>query len=668
MSWMHRLYETYENCKSMVGKIEDDNQVPLLPICHTTQKAQIEIVIDEDGNFRRAKVIPKKQARTIIPCTEASGGRTSGEAPHPLCDKLQYVAVDYSKFTGSESYYQAFSEHLSDWSKSQDAHPKVLAIFKYVQRGKVIEDLISCKILHVGVDKMLLKKRRETKKDKETIDVFDLLPGRENKKKDRIENWQADAFVRWIVEKEGEECPKTWEDRTLWNKWIDYYSNKKNQRGLCYVTGEEKPYAEQHPAKLRTDGDKAKIISSNDWGGFTFLGRFTDTKENNTYQTCGIGFDVTQKVHSALRWLISRQGVVFYVKDGVKASPALTIVAWAVSGAQIPKPTDDAFAILGEENLVSDESSVVSTAQELALRLKNKIAGYKAGLGDTSSVVIMGLDSATPGRMAITHYTELTGSDFLERLEHWHESCAWIHDYGVIEQKESKKVKRKYVRFVGAPSPKDIAEAAYGSKVDDKLKKATVERILPCIIEGRQVSRDIVESVVHRASNRVGLENWEWNKTLSIACALYRKLNEKEGYSMDLDENRKTRDYLYGRLLAAADCLESFALSLSEKKRPTNAARLMQRFSDRPCDTWKDIELYLTPYKARLGGRAKKYMDVIDRVMSMFDSPDDFTSNKPLSGEFLLGFHCQREKLKPKKNEPQSIDEESVLDKENENI
>lgn len=93
MSWMQKLYETYNRCESSIGK--PDDQIPLLPICHTTQKAHIEITIDADGNFLGASVVPKKDARTIIPCTESSGGRTSGEAPHPLCDKLQYVAQDY---------------------------------------------------------------------------------------------------------------------------------------------------------------------------------------------------------------------------------------------------------------------------------------------------------------------------------------------------------------------------------------------------------------------------------------------------------------------------------------------------------------------------------------------------------------------------------------------
>ncbi len=94
MSWIEKLHETYENCQSEIGRGEDENRVPLLPICHTTQKAHIQISINTHGEFHRASVVPtQNSARTIIPCTERSGGRTSRpEAPHPLCDKLQYVA------------------------------------------------------------------------------------------------------------------------------------------------------------------------------------------------------------------------------------------------------------------------------------------------------------------------------------------------------------------------------------------------------------------------------------------------------------------------------------------------------------------------------------------------------------------------------------------------
>ena len=105
MSWINKLHETYENCQSMIGVGAEENEVPLLPICHTTQKAQIEIVIDGDGNFKRARVVPKDDSRTIIPCTEESGGRTSGERAHPLCDKLQYIAKDYKGYGGEKRHY-----------------------------------------------------------------------------------------------------------------------------------------------------------------------------------------------------------------------------------------------------------------------------------------------------------------------------------------------------------------------------------------------------------------------------------------------------------------------------------------------------------------------------------------------------------------------------------
>src|SRR3989304_1958354 len=101
MSWIQKLYETYENCQSMIGYSTDENKRPLLPICHMTAQANIEIVIDQEGNFLKGRsrvVTDKNDAATIIPCTEGSGGR-AGKKPecHPLCDRLQYVAGDFEE-------------------------------------------------------------------------------------------------------------------------------------------------------------------------------------------------------------------------------------------------------------------------------------------------------------------------------------------------------------------------------------------------------------------------------------------------------------------------------------------------------------------------------------------------------------------------------------------
>lgn len=616
MSWIEKLYQTYENNTGAIGSLDD--KVPLLPICHSTQNAQITIMLDDAGNFVRAAVVQKGEGRTIIPATEESAGRTSGPTPHPLCDKLQYVAADYSNFGGEKSAcHEPYKDLLNAWISRDSSQWKLKVIAEYVAKGRVIADLVAASVLHAGKDGKLL----DVWPDEQTSpEIFKLFPGGYDNKGNK-KPWQADAFVRWSVEKRGDPQPEVWLDQGLWQSWVEYYGTLKDTRSLCFVTGDEVSLAVQHPAKIRNDGDKAKLISSNDLSGYTFRGRFTSADE-----ACGVGFQVTQKAHSALRWLIARQGR----RDGGQA-----VVAWAVSGADIPDPQADTLSFLFGDEPKDEVPKVGYTAQEVGDALRKKIAGYSASIKASDNVVVLALDSASPGRMAISYYRELTGSEFLVRIEAWHTSCCWLQYFG------------KDRVFYGAPAPRDIAEVAYGRRIDDKLRKATIERLLPCIVDTVPVPRDLVESCVRRASNRNGIEYWEWEKALGIACALYRKQHEKEEYGMALDEERNSRDYLYGRLLALAEHLEHWALNVAGERRPTNAERMMQRFADHPYSTWRTLELGLVPYKTRLGGRAHKILSLIDTVHSKFDPPTDYACDDRLSGEFLLGYHCQRAALKP---------------------
>src|SRR5574344_1662866 len=107
MSWMSDLCQTYDFCQ---GKTGDENYPNvLLPLAHSTQNAQVEIVIDSDGIFKNAYEVNKDDAVTIIPVTENSSTRTSAAiAPHPLEDKLEYLAGDFKQFTGVDNtkHYQ----------------------------------------------------------------------------------------------------------------------------------------------------------------------------------------------------------------------------------------------------------------------------------------------------------------------------------------------------------------------------------------------------------------------------------------------------------------------------------------------------------------------------------------------------------------------------------
>jgi CRISPR-associated protein Csd1 len=165
-----------------------------------------------------------------------------------------------------------------------------------------------------------------------------------------------------------------------------------------------------------------------------------------------------------------------------------------------------------------------------------------------------------------------------------------------------------------------------------------------------------MESAVRRTCNRSAFEKdrngreWEWERNLGIACALFRGFFRERGYDMTLETDRTSRDYLYGRLLAIGERIERVALNVADEKRDTNAARLMQRFADHPASTWRSIELALTPYKTRLRAKRPPFLhkmeERLDEVISAF-TPEDFLDDRKLSGEFLLGYHCERRALRP---------------------
>lgn len=111
---------------------------------------------------------------------------------------------------------------------------------------------------------------------------------------------------------------------------------------------------------------------------------------------------------------------------------------------------------------------------------------------------------------------------------------------------------------------------------------------------------------------------------------------------MSLDIKNCSRDYLYGRLLAVAENIESYALYLAGEKRSTNAERYMQQFADRPYYTWRNLELALRPYQERLKNNGKDTgRQAISEIMELF-ATEDYLNDEKLSGEFLLGYHCQK--------------------------
>jgi len=671
MSWIARLYETYE----AVSNNEQLNE-SLEPYFHKYEQCHIEIIIDGEGNFLRAQLLINKVTygkqsywkgeETLIPITPKSlTGRTSGPAPYPLIEQVQYVAKDYPDFGGSKtSYFKEYYRQLDAWVAFKYSHPKIEAVAKYIAKGTVVRDLVSANILFVFSDEngkgiLITNWSRQGYVDEKT-----------NKKLPKppllhaVNNEQGNAKIRWRVQRPGEPDDKTWSDPDLIRSWIEFQKERNKANGFCQVLGKESFIAKTHPKGIVKNVNDAKLISVPTDGSYlTFQGRFLESN-----QACTLSFEVSQKSHNVLRWLIFRgQGYQAY------SGSEQIFVTWALSGKPVPAPLEDIFELMNEEvtlssvppeKLVSEIDHSIDAGQSFSLQLKKYIKGYSAVIEPSESIVVMGMDAATKGRLGVTYYQKLLASDFFKRLENWHHQFAWPQKHSV-ETVKSPDGKKFTIWSVCSPSPKRIMETAYGDilKSNEKLKKMLLQRLVPCIIECSPFPQDIMLSAVRRVCNRTAKrlpdkfsnyksEQAEWEKHLGVACALFKGFHMRHpdnrlrrNYAMTLEEDRNTRDYLFGRLLAIAERIEEIALHVGGEKRPTTAARLMQRFADRPSSTWRNIELALQPYMQRLQGTRAPFLTnrkkELDAVISAFQA-DDFISDRSLSGEFLLGYHCQR--------------------------
>ncbi|MEG2149361.1 MAG: type I-C CRISPR-associated protein Cas8c/Csd1 [Clostridiales bacterium] len=630
LSWIDELCLIYDKNKDLVGYEETTNAI-LLPIYHSTANAQIEVSIDIHGNFIGGSIIDKDDNITIIPVSMDSASRSSGITPHPLCDKFLYVAGDYENYIPKTKknvlkYYDDYMAQLKMWVDSPYVKPPIKAIYDYLSKKSLIGDLVNIGILKCDENNILLPTPK--------IGTVG----------------QLDSFVRFRVEDDSNIIEtRVWQNKELFQSFIDYNNSCYTKKNLCYITGKSLTCTEKHASKIRNTGDKAKLISANDESGFTYRGRFA-----NKEQVMSVGYEVSEKAHNALKWLISRQG---WHHD------SLNIVSWANNMAPIPSVVGDTVDIWSINDYEDEDEDAVrypQTGSAFAKQLNLAISGYASNLTTASKVIVMTLDAATKGRLSITLYRELNGSQFLENLQKWHLDMAW--HLSKVFNKE-----KKYL--VMAPSPKKIAQAIYGTeqngiiKAKDDIINSTIDRLLPCIIDGRKIPKDLINRAVINGSNPQAYEKkYNWQEVLGIACSLVKKemIENKEDITMALDKSCTDRSYLFGRLLAVADIIESSTFEKDEK-RQTNAKRYMSAFSSNPFKTWKMIEERLQPYLNKMvkgsqdlsktGKRSQEYYtEILNEICDKF-TIDDFASDDKLNGKYLLGFHCQTSDLFNNKGE-----------------
>ena len=617
------------------------------------------IVIDGDGNFINFDKIEKKRKPTrkdpgnslvniTMPASEESLKRTSTAIlPYPVFEEYSYL----KKLPGKSDKYikklYKHCDHVSEYKKKLNADKKTTK--SRIKRWEDYEKKIK-KIASYGkkYDAYVaqLKNFDDSEFTTEQVKAIyqyvlkgtiadDLTNWNKNNPKNQI-NIKDKTNIIFQVQIPNIQQAKAWEDETLFSAWHQYYVAEKGKLAerkkraedelagkkrlpsaekkklkedtklqekiaLDYVSGSEQLTATSHPKKISNASGNSKLISDNDTTNYTFRGKFSDSSE-----AVAIGYETSQKAHQFLRYLINDRG--YYCGEQV-------ILSFMIGSMEKPLPTpieDKSIWALLQNSSVQTESDIrinlrADTGFDYAVALKKAIEGFGHGqaLKQHAKTAVLALDAATTGRLSITFYRELDRNEYLERVADWHSSCKW-------HQKFWDNLGERYSPYIGAPSVDKIIEAVHGKprggkdESYTKIKKAARERLLRCIFDGAFLPKDYVVAAVRRATNPLAItKNGKFDRNgfeqiASTACALVRKdfqQRKEEDYKLSIELDRTDRDYLYGRLLGAADELEEYALYKKGNDRVATAAiRHMQTFSQHPFRTWQTIHGCLNPY------------------------------------------------------------------------
>lgn len=653
MSLWSALLDTYDTIEAASGEVVENKDSSLNtkkmlpPLFHIPLKTRLHVIIDSHGELMGME-LDSKDVSVIVPCTEQSMGRSGKDpAPHPLCDQIAYID---SKFDTKK--HAQYVELLDSW-KGHD--PKLNAIYTYVTTHSVMDD---------AVEKGLFKQVEDQTADE---------AGRHR------QNVQIDPKigVRFSVHTLTDEPDEVWMDRSLQKRWIDHLIQKKTPQGFDALGEPFFQGASNFPKNIVGAAGNAKLISSNDKINFTYRGRFQSAKE-----AIRIDANTSQKVHAALKWLIGNNG---------RAVDKQTVVVWAVGDepTQVVRPSVNTYDALHQFNNMVDknepadhvEEAKTATDTNYAKQFHRIVRGFSDSgklSGHSKTMVVAIFDAATTGRLSVTYYIELSQHEYLESVASWHEEAAWPLTYFErVEGKGSEKSKSKVIPYIGAPSFLDIVNCAYGPGEHTgasytNFRKNTEKQLIEAMFSNGVLPRPLAISAFYHVLRPESYGSLAaWRHDFEVACSIWKKtLNqykpEKEQIPMALDMKRNDRDYLYGRLLAFADVLESAILYKRGVDRPTSAVKLLTNFAARPYSTWNNICSQLAPYLQSVkSARRFAYENSIDEVTDMFEG-GQFEDNSALSPLFLLGYSSQRRALRNRfiKNNDSAV---TGNEKENEN-
>ena len=634
--------KTYESAEKagLPGIPDKETGTILAPICHNTTKATIHITLTEAGVFRSVERLEKENQRVVIPVTEDSAKRTIGIVAHPLCDGLDYL-LRYD-----EAKHKAYMQGLRAWAESEYSHPSVEAVLKYMEKGSLESDLRKAEVY---AEEWIPATKQNERKYSSVADVdIPALFRRETDDKGRVRLMKREwkDFICWSVGSYG----STSEDQSLIRCWQDYVINVLKADTpvmLDMLTGKEMPVAEDHLKGIvpMKDAANAKLISFDDSanGMMRYLGRFKEGKDILT-----IGFESSQKLHNALKWIMSR----FCIRVGLEVCVA---ACWSPEALDPPAKVEKGLRPFTDDRILGPEG--------YKAELEKMVAGYKASIPSGENVCLTIMSAPTPGRISVPLFVQFTGSEFLENLKEWDEWCCWPSNRGPIW---SPSLARIADFALGVPR-EDSKTHVFGPVADKKLRAKAFIGLVQARISGGRIPETIHRSLIRRCEKMQTYitrnDNYTLRELLWVTCAVMRKYRKDrfgEEMKMALEKEKMDRSYQFGRLLAVMEKIEKDACPQDRQPKLTNAMKMQTVFANRPAYAEKAVmeKLKRGDWKKLTDGMQTFYSKLIAEIHDKISEIEGEDYGAPLTEMYLPGYYLQQKELYTKKEDEKSEGEE----------
>mgnify|MGYP000867028338 FL=1 len=627
MDFFTSLLNAYEMAEE-IGLVDQQKGIGepvLLPLYHTSLKSNgkniIAVKLDQDGSLYKAEIMDAENQTIIFPVTSNSVARSgSNPAPHPLVDKFSYYVPELS-----QSQYDDFHKQLASW-------------ITYCEEGEVKDFLMKIQqfILQTDFLSSILQSLYGDNYQRKGLKIAYSDSDGKNKTVDL-----SAYFLEFsIVQFHGFKDESVTSYKALHQSFISFLTANQDNLRTCNISGRTEQITNKHRGLM----GNAKIISVSNKGE-AYKGRFKERED-----VFSVGYETSEKIHLMIKyllennnsstWLGSSQYLINWFSDDLANESQLDIV----------KPV---FNELFEDDEDEKDSLVFIKPNEENKNIGSSFIKGRKLFGNDATYYVAILNKTSNGRIALKYFRQLQVSQLLKNLESWQENYSW----------EAKTKAEDY--RLKTPTFNEIINVAYGVDREryleldnDSFRSDQYQQLVTALIDGNPVPSTIVKKLETNIKQRQKYPN-HWSQVQQISLAILHKQYGREFKPM-LDHENTNRSYLFGRLLAIFELIETqrYRIDGNNQERVTNAERYWNAYTSQPAKLMMNLTNKIKPYEETVKLNAHGIFNKLDkeraeivRLLSPLMAKKDI--NDPLDYQFIFGYYAEKQFFytKQEKNE-----------------